>query len=398
MDSGRVEDSLARAAGPGAHALLSAAVGDADVLSAQVRQVDHRPGRGTTATWLVRVRDRDGERCETVGVRLREGDPAVEVWRFPDDPDLPGLAPATDGRSVRTLLDRCGVDPGPVELRVRCYRAGRRAVVEVRTPADRLFLKVVRPSAVAALGERHRLLRAVGVPVPQALAVHDDGRILLEALQGTSLRTRLREGADPAPSGADVLELLDLLPSALCTLPRRTAWTDAVRHYAAVTAAALPEEGERCRQLAEGVSASVDADAPDEPVHGDLYDDQLLLSGSRITGLLDVDTAGPGRRADDLACLLGHALVLAQLEPAQAGTTRALTQRWLADFDRRVDPSDLRARTAGVVVSLAPGPHRVRAPGWPELTRARLDLAEQWLAAAHGGTAPGTPAPVRSRG
>ena len=386
-----MEDHLARATGPAAHALLRTVLGDADVGSWRLRQVDHRPGRSTTATWDVRVHDRDGDRTQVLGVRLL-ADGTAAVWRFPDDPDLPGLAAATDDRQVRALLDRCDADPGPVELRVRSYRPGRRAVVEVRTPSVRLFLKVVRPSALPALAERHRLLRAAGLPAPQALAAHEDGRLLLEALPGTPLRTRLREGADPAPSGAEVLELLDLLPAGLLALPRPPSWTDAVRHSAAVTAAALPGERDRCTQLADAVRAAVDAGVSDEPVHGDLYEAQLLLSGGRISGLLDVDTAGPGRRADDLACLLGHAHVLAQLEPAHAGTTRALADRWLADFDRRVDPADLRARTAGVVVSLATGPHRVQAAGWQDLTRARLDLAEQWLAAARGG-----PAPVRSR-
>ena len=257
----------------------------------------------------------------------------------------------------------------------------------------RLFVKVVRPSVVASLAERHRLLRAAGVPVPAVLGTRADGRLVLEALAGTSLRARLREGADPLPGGADVLALLALLPPSLCALPRRSSWTDDVRVHAAVTAGALPAEADRCSRLADGVRAAVDDGGADEPVHGDLYEAQLLLTGGRLSGLLDVDTAGPGRRADDLACLLGHAAVLALSEPAHADAVLGLAGRWLADLDRHVDPADLRARTAGVVVSLATGPHRVQATGWQDLTRARLALAEQWLAAARGG-----PAPVRSRG
>ena len=392
-----MQDHLELAAGAAAHAPLRTALGDVEVVSWRVRQVHHRPGRSTTATWEVRVRDGGDERLDVVGVRAHDGEPTPQVWRFPADPDLPGLAAATDERQVRALLDRCGVEPGPVDVRVRGYRAGRRAVVEVRTPTARVFLKVVRPSAVAALAERHRLLRSAGVPVPQVLAARDDGRLVLEALGGTSLRARLRDGGTPAPGGADVLELLYLLPAALCALPRRPSWTDDVRAHAEVTAGALPAEAARCRSLAEAVRAAVDDTAPERPVHGDLYEAQLLLTGGRVCGLLDVDTAGPGRRADDLACLLGHAHVLAQSEPAHAATTLALARRWLAEFDRHVDPVDLRARTAGVVVSLATGPHRVQSAGWQDLTRARLDLAERWLAAAPDGLPDGPP-PVRSSG
>lgn len=298
---------------------------------------------------------------------------------MPADPALPGLAVATDEDAVRRVLDAHGVEPGPVELRVRTYRPGRRAVVEVRTPDARLFLKVLRPHEVEALHSRHVLLRAAGLPVPRSRGWSVDGLLVLDALSGTSLRTRLREGVVPDLPGTALLALLDRLPPELCALPRRRSWTDAVDHYAGLTAAALPSLAGRCAELAGRIRARTADDGVLEPVHGDLYETQLLLDGSAISGLLDLDTAGPGRRADDLACVLAHLAVLAQLEPAHGDSTRALAARWLADFDRVVDPLDLRARVAGVLVSLAPGPHRVRSDGWPAQTRARLDLAERWL-------------------
>jgi hypothetical protein len=74
--------------------------------------------------------------------------------------------------------------------------------------------------------------------------------------------------------------------------------------------------------------------------------------------------------------------VLAQREPSHRTSSSALGARWLRAFDRTVDPVELRARTAGVVLSLATGPHRVQEDGWPAATRARLDLAERWLDSA----------------
>ena len=70
------------------------------------------------------------------------------------------------------------------------------------------------------------------------------------------------------------------------------------------------------------------------------------------------------------------------MEPGHRATTSALGTRWLTDFDRRVDPRELRTRVAGVVVSLATGPHRVQQADWQDATRARLDLAEAWLDSA----------------
>ena len=318
---------------------------------------------------------------------LSDGDVQVAVWRLPLDPGLPALGTAMDEAAVRALLTTYGVAAGPVQLTMRTYRPRRRAVVEVDAPGCRLFLKVLRPTAVEALHERHRLLREAGLPVPRSLGWREDGLLVLEALPGTTLRSRLRAGGSPAPDGEAVLALLERLPAEVCALPPRASWTDSVGHYAELTACALPQEAERCRQLAARVRATA-GDAPaDQPTHGDFYETQLLLDGGRISGLLDVDTAGPGRRTDDLACLLAHVSVLAQREPGHRASSKALGASWLTAFDHTVDPRELRARTAGVVLSLATGPHRVQEPNWPAATRDRLDLAEQWLDSANQASA-----------
>lgn len=386
-------DDLRLLTGPRAQDLLRALLADTgeEPVSWQVRSVDHRPGSGTTVTWSVTTRGPAGERRQLLAaatgagpapgaLRLSEQGRDVLLWRFPLDPALPALATALDEESVRDLLQAYGVAPGPLRLDLRAYRAGRRAVVEVQAPRRRLFLKVLRPKRVHDLHDRHRMLAAAGVPVPRSLGCTDQGLLVLDALPGTPLRTRLREGGTPMPDARAVLDLLDRLPAAVSELPRRPSWTDSVAHYAEVTAAALPSEAERCRQLAAAVVARTFGSPATTPSHGDLYETQLLLDGARISGLLDVDTVGPGRRSDDLACLLAHVGVLAQLEPTHRSSSVAAVERWLAAFERVVDPLELRARVAGVVVSLATGPHRVQQADWQDVTRSRLDLAESWLA------------------
>lgn len=372
-----MDPGLASLTGPGVAELLAGAL-DEELVAWRVRQVDHRPGSSTTVAYDATLRGPGGTVHQLLGASVRGGS-APEVWRFPLDPGLPALATATDEDEVRELLTSYGIPPGPVRLDVRTYRPRRRAVVEVRAPECRLFLKVVRPKAVEALHDRHRLLRDAGLPVPRSLGWSADGLLVLEALSGTPLRTRLREGGSPVPDGAELLALLDRLPPAVCALPARRSWTDGVEHYAGVLAAALPAEGARAADLAASVRDRTQGRPADEPSHGDFYESQLLLDGAHVRGVLDVDTVGPGRRADDLACLLAHVGVLAQMEPAHAATTEHVAAGWLADFSRRVDPGELRARVAGVVVSLATGPHRVQQSDWVGATRARLDLAEQWL-------------------
>jgi aminoglycoside phosphotransferase len=380
--------------GPDAGDILRAALRDTggEVLAWRTHQVDLQPRRGSTAAYRVRVRWADGRVSEerfgaftgapppgalTVG----DADDRVTVWRFPHDPYLPGLAAAHDPVAVADLLRTFGLGGGPARLRVRAYRPRRRAVIEAVGASGRLFLKVVRPERVEPLHERHRLLTGAGVPAPQSLGYTPEGVLVLSALPGQTLREALRDPDTPVPSGAAILELLGRLPPELTAAPRRRSWLDRAGHYAAVVAGALPGESERVTRLAEAVAAEAGT-GPTVPVHGDFYENQVRVRDGRITGLLDIDTAGPGDRIDDLACLLGHLSVLTRHGREPATAVGRIGARYLAAFERVVDPADLRYRVAAVVLSLATGPHRVQELQWQRATRYRIDLAQRWLDSA----------------
>jgi hypothetical protein len=184
-----------------------------------------------------------------------------------------------------------------------------------------------------------------------------------------------------APPPAAILELLDRLPAELTAAPRRPSLLRRVDHFAAVVTAPLPDEADRPAQLAAAIAAEAGT-GPTVAVHGDFHEDQLRVQAGRLTGLLDVDTAGPGERLDDLGCLLGHLSVLTLIEPASAAAISDLGARYLAAFERAVDPVDLRYRVAAVVLALATGPYRVQDSDWPRATRSRLDLVERWVDSA----------------
>jgi hypothetical protein len=379
--------------GPAAGEVLRVALqGNGQVLSWRPDQVDYQPRRGSTAGYRVRVRWPDGSVSdERFGAFTGEPPPGavvvadgvhqVSVWRVPHDPYLPGLAAAYDPVAVAGLMAGFGLGAGPVRLLLRVYRPRRRAVVEAAGPGGRLFLKVVRPDLVESLHERHRLLTGAGVPVAPSLGYTPEGLLVLQHLPGRSLQRVLREGSAVAPPPAAVLDLLDRLPAELTAAPRRPSLLRRVEHFAAVIAACLPGEAERSVQLGAAIAAEAGT-GPTVAVHGDFYEDQLLVRAGRLTGLLDVDTAGPGERLDDLACLLGHLSVLTLIDPARATAISGLGARYLAAFEPTVDPVDLRYRVAAAVLALATGPYRVQDTGWPGSTRSRLDLVERWLDSA----------------
>jgi hypothetical protein len=226
------------------------------------------------------------------------------------------------------------------------------------------------------------------VPAPHSLGWTDDGLLVLQALPGPTLREAIRAGTGPVPSGESILDLLDRLPAGLATGPKRPSWLDRVEHHAAVVAAIMPAEAHRVGRIADAIRAEAGT-GPTVAVHGDFYESQLLVDGSAISGLLDIDGAGPGDRLDDLGCLLGHLSVLATIDRQRSGRINAVGAEYLAAFQHTVDRADLRYRTAAVVVSLIAGPHRVQDPTWPATTRRLVDLADRWLASARRGNRTG---------
>lgn len=195
-------------------------------------------------------------------------------------------------------------------------------------------------------------------------------------LPGLTLRRALDGHGFDRPGPAGLLGLLDDLP-AVGTAMVGTPSASVARHGHLV-AAVVPELAERISRLVGAVEVGFDSKAHEVPVHGDLHDGQLLVDGGRISGLLDVDTAGNGDRITDLSTLVGHLSTLA-LSSRRRSAVERYAARLLGGFDATVEPARLRREVAAVVLGLATGPFRVQQPGWADETGRRVALAEQWL-------------------
>jgi Ser/Thr protein kinase RdoA (MazF antagonist) len=410
--------------GPGAGGLLRSAVGNSGGVlhSWQLDHVDHRPGRSTKALYRTQVSwpELDGPQAPAreelfgasahIGEReknlyvaeqtlvMTDGDINVRVWRYPHDPWLPMLPqvcyPDIVGRTLADLGVSLGPDPSePIAIDVVSYRPGRRAVLRASQGRAAVYLKVMQPHRSGEIVERHQRLLAAGVPVPEVLA-HHQGLVVLAELPGRPLARAVIDEGVAACRAEDLVALLDRLPASMYPLPLRPPWTDSVEFYAGIVSSAVPSLGPRLdalvREIREGLKSlehRMDV-RPHDVVHGDFYEAQVFVSDGKVVGLLDIDTVGPGRRADDLACLLAHLSVLADYGNA-GRIDRGMQERvedairtWHATFEERVDPVELALRSAGVVLSLATGPHRQQEAAWEAATEAIVRVAEEWVAAA----------------
>lgn len=327
-------------------------------------------------------------------VTARAEDVALTGWLWPRDPWLPGL------RSSRLLLDprsELGLGlPDAQDLLPRAvsYRPTRRAVIRLdRRPVHRepgspdttAWLKIVRPDRESALIERHLMAWRAGVPVPRPLAATGDGAVLLSHLDGDPASDP-RTTPGVALEAEHLLALLARLPQSAMELPRRLSWTDRVLDYARAAAAAAPQAADRVQELAERIDRArrTGDDGPLVPGHGDFHAGNLMLGGRMldptlgpITGLLDLDSMGPGRLVDDLGCYLAHRCAhLGPRDETEDPLRDAGITADLAVFDEVVEPAALRVRIAGVLLSLVSSAGR---RGGPEEAQRRLRQAESVL-------------------
>ena len=380
--------------------LLAAAVEHAGgrLLNWALDHVDANPQQSTTATYSATVAWSYGEREELLGVSARAGGPVssdtraeifadgdreVAVWLYPNDPDLPGLARAAYTEQMAQILTDSNavgraVRPEEVSLRMIGYRPRRRAVlkVDVVTPPVTLYCKVLRERLFGDVVRRHEVLLEAGVPAPRIAATTDDALLLLRNLEGRPLAKAVFDESDPC-TAEQLIHLLDAMPMSVARLERRPPWSDAVQHYAQMVAAAVPSATDKLAWLVDQVRVGL-ASIPlgHEPTHGDFHEGQVHVAGGRIVGILDVDTVGPGRRADDLACLIAHLSTIQRMNPGQEARVHRLIRTWVPVFDTRVDPLELRLRAAAVIISLATGPFRGQEPDWEWETLRMIASAE----------------------
>lgn len=367
---------------------LAAAVHAAEgrVTAVRVSQVTWWPGRSATVSWDTVVEGGHlAGRATWVGTTLTApedalvvgaGDDQVAVWRVPHDPFLPALATVLEPSVAASVVDTLGGQITDPQTRLSAYRPTRRAVIEVTGQGHTVYLKLVKPHRLGSLHRRHLELVDL-LPVPEPLGIDPGlGLLVMRNLPGRTLRAGLEDPGGTLPHPDVVADL----PSTLPELPRPSTVPSAVE--------AAPKVGDLLRRLLPMEAGRIDRivgaigedDVTDRvPAHGDYHEAQLLIDPEgRISGILDVDTLGLGRPADDAGTMLGHLAVwhaMSSQPDRVAAYASALQERW----ESLLDPAEVRRRAAARILGLAAGPFRVQQKGWPVETSRRLALAELWL-------------------
>ncbi|MFV0430161.1 MAG: phosphotransferase, partial [Arachnia sp.] len=336
--------------GPDVGPLLEAAISHqgGTLESWRLDHVDTNPDQSTTATYVATVAWAYGERSELLGVSARSGELSgsdgnaeifadgqrqVAVWLYPYDPDLPGLPRAAFPQQLALALTETGVvgravAADEIDVTMIGYRPRRRAVVRASLAGGEVFyIKVLRPRVFDDVLGKHRLLCGAGVPAPEVALATPDQLLVTRELPGRSLAKALFAQGDPC-TAEQLIQVLDSMPAAVAQLERRAPWSDAVSHYSHMVARALPTVSRDLDWAVHHISQGLAAyPLGNEPTHGDFHEGQLRVGAGRILGILDIDTIGPGRRADDLACLIAHLSTIQRMNSEQSAKVRDLLRR-----------------------------------------------------------------------
>lgn len=329
-------------------------------------------------------------------------------WIYPNDPQLPGLPAVADVESLRHVLAHSEqpqarqIAAQLTQTRAVVYRPTRRAVVCGQgTDGPLVWVKVAAPQRVQQLARTLGVLAGSAIPVPPVLAYPSPDTIVQAHGRGFPLSRLISSKPHVAANMFhQIRSLLDALPAAVNTLPKQDSWTQRKAHYGQAMVSLLPDLEPQVEALLAVIEARLVENQPRVPVHGDLFEANLLTDGAAITTLLDLDTVGPGLRADDYACLLAHVSVLPFLTPSR-WVEAAVTEPWRSRLDqflprrrcpdysqsetvleawrlraeRECIPSDLYARCAAVTLSLASS---ASLKYGEEEARARFKRAQWW--------------------
>lgn len=378
---------------PSLDALLDGTILDA-VLSDDDRQhpppvlnhLAYRPGSRAIAGYVAQRSWHGIEHEERFGAVLRRGHDA-QAFRYPDDPELPGLAAASSGIEATSLIsEHVNVHPRNLRVELVRYRPGSRSVLRYilgwrasQIGELELYGRAVRPKRLPRLLRAAEFARATRFVVPSVVGVWEQGAVAwLTGAPGETVRSLIRAGTAPDPHALfDAMEPLWSAPPPenIGPPPVGAAFQQA---ELLMTTILVGHDGGLAVRVADALRRWTEAWRPTSAAHNDFYDDQIVLTPAGKLALVDFEEAGAGDARLDVANMLAHLRWMAAFGSAASGAYAAIVRR--AALERFAWSNDDLAQPEGYALfRLAGNPLMQAQPNWPEKTNAGLRLAAESL-------------------
>lgn len=358
----------------------------------RVKQFSYRPGERAVVSY---VAEREWGEVITEDEFSVEMKPGVEplLFRYPNDPYLPGLATAGSAiEASRAIHEYVSLAPRGLKVEPVRYRPAHRAVLKhqiswrrAHTPGLTLFARVMPPSHLDRYLGTLSLAKKSGFCVPEPVGTWTEGGVLwTPEVLGETVRSSIRAGCPPQVEGLlgglSQLWASSAAPEAtpghtLDVLGGYQMSRDLLEHV--VTG---DEPRRRLESISNVLGAFAEAWRPTCLAHNDFHDDQLILTTEGQLALIDFEEVGPGDPLLDAGMLLAHlhwmACFSATPEAYRAYRDEVRTSA-LANFGW--NPQDLDMREAFALFRLSSGPTRHLKGNWAEQVDTALAMVCELL-------------------
>ena len=277
----------------------------------RVRQMSHDPGRRAVVSYAAEWNSDEFIPPEQFAFEVGREE-AIRLYRYPDDPYLPGLIEAASVEPALRLVNKYVLSIPARRIRVDMvrYRPGNRAVLRHRLGRVHFYARVMRPNVLDPLLRAAALVQHSGFVVPRFAGCWQEGGVVwFSEIPGRNLRRHIRRGHQPPPD--TLLEGLEKLWSVPIqdgdTRPFNLAGAYLRAKRAFVKALEDDERGRRIlRESTHALEPFVKSWRPSHTAHNDFYDDQMLLLPDGRISLVDFEESGPGDPMLDVGNFLAH--------------------------------------------------------------------------------------------
>lgn len=282
----------------------------------KLQHCSYHPGRRAVITYVAERRWDDWVAEDQFTFVFRAGRDD-QLFRYPNDPYLPGLGHVASATVAHDLVSRhVSLHPQRLHIETVRYRPTRKAVLRHFARFRRpyvddvtLYVRVMPPREMPRLLAAGELAERSEFALPRLVGCWpESGVAWLANVPGETVGTLIREGTPPEPD-----QILDAIEPLWSATDHANAGTplDLLAHFEwteRLLAGLLRESGKEdvLLPVTSELRPFAEAWRPTSLAHNDFYGEQMILAPSGRLALVDFEETGPGDPLVDVGNMLGH--------------------------------------------------------------------------------------------